>query len=189
MSEQPNEGVDQPQEPTKEAPSVDLSAVQEALMSELDKRFSGFQGLLDKRTAQFETQLAELKTADMSPEEREQFAASEAQKKVERLERENELLRQRKQYAEEVDLLEEFFKQGSLTDQLALLAKFRKAVAAEEPQGGDDAGQPTPVDMNNPKRRTDISIADASGKMDEQLADKLLGSASEKGFLSRLRRG
>lgn len=189
MSEPQNEGADQSPEPTNEAPSVDLSPIQTALMQEFDKRFAGFQSILDKRTSEFQRELAELKTADMSPEEREQFAASEAQREVDALKRENELLKMRREFAEEVDLLETFFEKGSLREQLELLSQFRKAQAEVEAPGVEVEEQPTPVDKNSPPRRSQVSLAELAREMDGDLADKLLGSSNEKGFLKKLRGG
>lgn len=185
-----------PQEPTtdqsvepNEASTTDLSAIQTALMAEFDKRFQGFQGLLDRRTSEFQSALEELKTADLSPEEQAQFTSSKEKERIARLERENELLKMRRNFPEEVDLLEDFFTKSSLEEQLALLATFRKAQAATEPQEGEADGQPTPVDKNNPPRRQQVSMADMSGGMTKELADQVLSTANERGLFARLRRG
>ena len=182
-----NTPTDQPEGEPK-APDQDLSSVQAALMAEFDKRFQGFQGLLDRRTSEFQTALEELKTADLSPEEQVQFQTSKAQTELERVKRENELLRMRREFPEEVDLLEDFFKKSSLEDQLNLLATFRKAQTESEPQGEEDPAQPTPVDKNNPSRRQAPSMSDLAGGMTDDLADQVLTSAGEKGLLARLRR-
>ena len=189
MSEPQEEGTDQSTEPTS-APNVDLSALQAALTTEFDKRFSGMQSLLDRRTQEFQSQLAELKTADLSPEEREQLQVSEAQSRVAALERENELLKLRREYPEEVDLLTDFMAKSSLQEQLTLLSQFRKAQAEAESQGEEPTEQPTPVDKNNPSRKTELSLADfADGNMTGDLAKKILGSSNEKGLLRKLRGG
>lgn len=178
--------TDQPEAPA-EAGTTDLSAIQTALMAEFDKRFQGFQGLLDRRTSEFQRTLEELKTADLSPEEQVQFQSSKEREKIARLERENELLKMRKQFPEEVDLLEDFFKKSSLEDQLALLSSFRKAQAATEAPVVDSEEQPTPVDKNNPARRQTVSMADMAGEMTQELADKVLSTANERGLFARLR--
>lgn len=190
MTDPQNENTDQPTQGNKEtAPSVDLSALQDALMAEFDKRFSGVQSLLDRRTSEFQSQLEELRTADLSPEDREEVLARKAQEEVERLKRENELLRLRKDFPEEVDLLSDFMEKSSLQEQLALLSGFRKAKAEEQAQGEPPQGQPTPVDKNNPPRRQEVSLADMAGEMTNELADSILGQAKEKGLLRRLRGG
>lgn len=186
MAEQ-NEGVDQPSE---ETPALDLNAITTALSAEFDKRFSGIQSLLDRRTSEWQAQLEELKTVNLTPEEREQLQASEAQKKLAQLERENQLLKMRKNFPEEVDLLEQFLSADSLESQLDVLSKFRKAQAEAEAQGAEPKEQPTPVDMNNPPRKQEVSLADLGDKMTNELADKILKQGgSEKGLLRRLRGG
>lgn len=188
MSDTQDLTTDQP-EATSEAANLDLSAIQTAIMAELDKRFQGFQGLLDRRTSEFQKELEELKTADLSPEEQAQFQSSKEKERIARLERENELLKMRRNFPEEVDLLEDFFTKSSLEDQLMLLASFRKAQAASETPAEDDEEQPTPVDKNNPARRQQISMADMAGEMTSELADKVLSTANERGIFARLRRG
>lgn len=171
-------------------PAIDLSTITKALTEEFDKRFQGFQSLLDRRTSEFQSQLEELKTADLSPEEQEQFRERELQKKMAQLERENTLLKMRKQFPEEVDLLEQFFGADSLEGQLDLLSKFRKAQAEAEAQGAESTEQPTPVDMNNPPRRQEPSLTDLAGQMTKELADKILSDGGNTpGLLRRLRGG
>lgn len=189
MAETQEVSTDQPVEGTPKTPEPDLSSVTTALMAELDKRFQGFQGLLDRRTSEFQRELEALKTADLSPEEQEQYQTSKAQEELQRIKRENELLKMRKQYPEEVDLLENFFQKSSLEDQLALLATFRKAQAEAEAQGAEATGQPTPVDKNNPSRKQELSLADMAERMSGDLADKILNQSSEKGLLRKLRGG
>jgi hypothetical protein len=171
--------------------SFSLDDLKAAMSAEFDNRFSGFQSLLDRRTSELRKELDDLKTADLTPEEQEQVRSREANERLARLERENEILRMRKDYPEEVDLLEEFFKKSSLDDQLALLANFRKAKEeAATPEGGAD-NQPTPVDKNSPPRRGELTVSDiGDGKMNSELADKVLEQVGqEKGFLRRLRGG
>ena len=179
-----NEPTDQP-----EGNAPDLSALITELNAGFDKRFQGFQSLLDKRTAEFQCELVSLRTADLTPEQREEDQSRKATERIARLERENELLNMRKQFPEEVDLLTDFFKKSSLQEQLDLLAAFRKAEAegATPTEGPDD--QPTPVDKNNPARKPTTSLAEMAGNMTKELADRVLSQSDEPGMLRRLREG
>lgn len=181
--------TDQSGEGAPKTPDVDLSAIKTAMEAEFDKRFQGLQSLLDRRTSDFQRSLEDLKTAELTPEEQEQVREREQAKKVAALERENQLLKMRKNFPEEVDLLEQFFSADSLESQLDLLSKFRKAQAEAEAQGAEAAGQPTPVDKNNPSRKQELSLADMAERMSGELADKILGQSSEKGLLRKLRGG
>jgi hypothetical protein len=189
MAETQEVSTDQPGEGDEKTTGPDLSSITTALNAEFDKRFQGLQSLLDRRTSEFQQRLEDLKTADLTPEEQEQVREREHAKKMAALERENQLLKMRKNFPEEVDLLEQFFSADSLESQLDLLSKFRKAQAEAEAQGAEAAGQPTPVDKNNPPRKQELSLADMAERMSGDLADKILGQSSEKGLLRKLRGG
>lgn len=167
--------------------SFSLDDLKAAMSAEFENRFQGFQSLLDRRTSELRKELDGLKTADLSPEEQEQVRAREQNERVARLERENEILRMRKDFPEEVDLLEDFLSKSSLDEQLKLLAAFRKAEAEATPDVDADA-QPTPVDKNSNPRKQNLTLGDiGDGTMDERTADKVLESiGSEKGLLRRL---
>lgn len=182
------EGVDQSEE-SEEAPAFDLEAFAKSLTSDFDKRFSGFQSMLDQREDKFRKELEQLKTANLTPEEQEQLQASSAQEELSRMKRENELLKMRRQFPEEVDLLEDFFGKTNLQEQLSLLSKFRKAQAEAESNDSPEEQPNTPVDKNNSPRKNEPSIAEMQGEMTPQLADKILSAGNEKGFLRRLRKG
>jgi hypothetical protein len=185
---EPTESPEQPVEGAESTPNVDLSAITSALTAEFDKRFSGLQGLMDRRNSEFQKALDDLKTADLTPEEQEQYRANEAQAKLNQLQRENELLRMRKEFPEEVDLLDSFFEKSSLQEQLALIASFRKVKAEADPsEEGEPEEQPTPVERNNPPRRSEVSLADIARGMTGELADKLLDQSNQPGALRKLR--
>ena len=180
----------EPTEPSTDQPeqnAPDFSDLMAKISGEFDKRFQGFQSLLDRRTAEFQAEVETLKTAGLTPEEQEQDKATKRDTELARLRRQNELLQARKQFPEEVDLLQDFFEKASLQEQLELLAQFRKAQteAATPTEGAEE--QPTPVDMNNPSRRPSASLADMAGKMTKELADKVLASSDEPGLLARIR--
>lgn len=181
-----DKGSDQPQ-------NVDLDALLAKVNEGFDKRFQGFQGLMDRRDAEYREMLESLKTAELSPEEQEQARTKKLQEERDELKRQIELLSMRKDYPDEVDFITELMQKQSYQDQLEALRQFRKAQAIAAPEGdspdGEASGEPTPVDGNNPPRKTQPSLVDAKDKMTKDLSDSILSSTNEKGILSRLRRG
>jgi hypothetical protein len=176
------------------AQPLDLDALVERINAESDKRFRGLQSLMDQRDQEYRDQLESLRTSELSPEEQEQAQTSKLKQERDELKRQVELLSMRKDFPEEVDFISGFLGKSSYQDQLAALREFRKANAAAAPNGDEtpeaaEGGEPTPVDGNNPPRKTGPSLADAtSGKMTKELSDSILSTSSEKGILSRLRR-
>lgn len=175
-------------EPASTTAQVDLKAIQDALAGEFDKRFGGIQSMTDRKFSELQRTIEELRAANLTPEEQEQFEITQAKNRAAALERENALLKMRKQYPEEVDFLEAFFGAKSLDEQLTALAGFRKAPAPEVTTDPEVETTPTPVNGNNAPRRATPTVSDASsGGMTEALADQILGSAgNEKGILKRL---
>jgi hypothetical protein len=156
----------------------------------MDKRIQGFQGILDRRDAEYRQMIEDLKTADLSPEEQEQVRESKLQRELESTKRRLEIMEMRKEFPEEVDLLDALLQGKSLTDQLSLLSTFRKAQPTPDPdESVADAGEPTPVDKNNASRKNEPSLADFGGKMTPELADRLIETNNQGGILGRLRRG
>jgi hypothetical protein len=181
------------EESTEQPVAQDLGAFQKSLMEEFDKRIRGLQGSTDRRMEEFKAELANLKTADLSPEEREQEQAAVVQRELDRVRRENELLKMRKGHPDEVDFLEQFLGASSLDEQLKLLADFRKpkAVAEESEEEPEPEKKVTPVDKNNSPRKTGpLNLAElGKGPMSAEFAKRLLeASGNEKGALTRLRR-
>ena len=183
--------VEQPQ-------SVDLdglaSKILENISGALDKRFQGFQSLLDRRDSEYRQMLEDSQNANLSPEEREEAQAQALRQERDGYKRRLELLELRKNYPDEVDLLDGLLQGKSLQEQLDLLSTFRKATEStesppvEQAEGDEENVQPTPVDRNNPKRRATPNISDAGGTMNAELADKVLNDADQPGALSRLRK-
>lgn len=166
--------------------TLDFSAFEESLLTKLNDRFNGIQGLIDKKVAPIAKELAELKTANLSPEEQEQLETRREQEEVEQLRRENALLKLRRQYPDEVDFLEQFFGAKSLEDQIALMSTFRQQKAEAEVPEEETEDEPTPVDGNNPKRRTKAALNDG-GAMTAERADAILASADQPGMLRKVR--
>lgn len=186
MSDEPTQSGDQSEE------TPDLQAMLKQFQSELkadsDKRFQGFQGLLDRRDAEYRAMLEDLKTADLEPEQQEQAKANKLQRERDEYKRQVEILSMRKDYPEEVDVLMQFLQGKTLPDQLELLRQFRKAAAptAESSTEEHVEEQPTPVDRNNAARKSS-TLLDAASNMTKDKANTLLNQSNEPGFLSRLR--
>jgi hypothetical protein len=187
MSDEP-QGNDQPQ-----AQSVDLDALIAKVNEGFDKRFQGFQSLLDRRDSEYRQMLDDLKNTDLTPEERDAQQAQRLQQELDKAQRKIEILSMRKDHPEEVDLLEQFLNAQSLQDQLNLLANFRKAEAPQAPEGEQPKaaadGKPTPVSGNNPARPSQPSLEAAAERMNKDLASQIMNaSGNDKGILARLRR-
>lgn len=191
--------VDQPEsvvESTDESLNDDVVT---RLEKSFDSRFSGFQGVLDKALntmrGEFAAQLEEVKRDRLSPEERADLEETEREREYTKLKRENELLRLRKEYPDEVDFLDSWLEKDNFTDQLSLLKQFRsrsQQTEATPREDSDEGADAQPVDRNNPPRRGQDSLADlvrsAGGTMTREQAHKLLEATNERGILSRLRR-
>lgn len=169
------------EEPASNGGPVDLDSLMAALDERLNKRFSGIQSLIDTKVSPLAEQLAELKTAGMSPEEREQLEEQAEQQRIAALERENQFLKARQSNPDAVDFLMALDKADSFDDQLKLIAERFGAKAADQVEAAVEATEgeeATPaVDSNNPARSSSagISAALATGQVsNEAEADELL---------------
>lgn len=192
MSDATKPDGDQPDESQEgNTPAMpDFSEWQKQMSEEFDKRFRGVQSATDRRLDELMRTVSELKTSQMEPEEREQFEANSLAEERDRLKRENEILKMRKDFPDEVDFIQEFLGASSLEDQLKALSEFRKAqaiVSNEPPKGDEEPEADATPSSNNARREPSVSI---TGQMDQKQAEKLLGSdaAKEKGFFSKIRR-
>lgn len=164
---------------------VDIAGiVQQAVASALaeqDKRFQGFQSLVDKKLNQLSNQF---KTVGLSPEEREQLAEEGDEDDVDLMRRELELHRMRDQFPRGVARLLALSGAESLEDQLALMEALEDpqaaAQAAEAIAQSEATQTPVPeVDPNNPSRplTAGAQSALASGKVtSEEEADAILSA-------------
>jgi multidrug efflux pump subunit AcrB len=173
---------DQPAAPST-SPSLEeiVKAAVAELAPHLDKRFEGFQSLVDKK---FGKLASEFQTARLSPEEQEQLAAESEDEEIEAMRRELELLRMKDQFPRGVARLMALSQSTSLEDQLALMEALEDPqAAAQEAQAQAEAeGDPTPVpevDRNNPQRplKAGLEAALAQGEMTDDIADAILGAA------------
>lgn len=183
-------------EPTEDLNEEDVVS---KITAAMDSRFSGFQGILDKNIStlrsEFGAQLEEVKRSRLSPEEREDLEETEREATLRRLERENALLKLRKDYPDEVDFLSDWLAKEDFNDQLAALREFRKRNQIPEPTPREDLDEDestSPVDNNNPPRKGGDNLASLmrNGEaMTREQAQKLLNATNERGILARLRRG
>src|SRR5688500_5235875 len=185
-----------PEGATSEEPSAqpvgqaDLDKWREELSSSLqkdfDKRFAGFPNILAERDAKIDdlaSVLNELKTADMSDDERVQLEREALAQERAAVAAERELLTLRAEFPDEVDLYQEVLKAPTSRDQIALLNQWRKS--QEQPASnpnptdeGDDSSNQSAIDPNNPAATsTDGMDYEAQFESDPSLADKILHSA------------
>jgi len=59
-----------------------LEAIIQKMNDDFNKRFQGFQGILDRRDAEYRQMLEDLQTSNLEPEEKEQAQASKLQKEL-----------------------------------------------------------------------------------------------------------
>jgi hypothetical protein len=170
-------------------------AVAKVLDTSLDKRFQGFQSVIDRKFNPLATAVEQLKTAGLTPEEQEQLNQDEQAREIERLRTENAMLSLRKDNPEAVDFFMEAMSKESLEDQIAYIAsrlgrETATAVqeALEEEGALDEAAVPV-TDPNNPARKQKpLGANTAAGQqMSDAVADAILSTAP-KGALAMLRR-
>lgn len=185
--------------PSGEAQTPDLDAIVSRIAAESDKRFQGFQSMIDRKLGDVSRQFdAKLKTVGLSQEEREQLEAETEAQEIQRLRQENTLLQLRKDKPDAVDFFMEVMGADSLENQLAIIEEhLGKKAAAQVEQAVNEANEAasgsteTPeIDRNNPARSKGASLAGAlqGQDMTDEMAEAILASGS-KGILSRLRRG
>lgn len=173
-------------QPGAEGNAPDLDAIVQravaAALEQTDKRFQGFQSLMDKK---LEGISREFKTAGLSPEQQAQLEEETEAEETERMRRELELYRMREQFPRGADRLLAIFRSSSLEDQLAILESLEDPKAAaqaaetlegETPSQGDETPVPE-VDRNSPSRplKQGARSAVASGEMNDEIANAILG--------------
>lgn len=175
----------------------DLDSLSKSLVDQFDKRFSGFQSLVDRKIDGVNRAVNELKTAGLSPEEREQFESGTRDEEMKRLITENAMLKLSKDQPEAVSLFSKIMEQESLEDQLAVIQEALGTKAADHvEQALADAGEPETqalgIDANNPPRTKSTGLGSyVDGQpMTAELADAILkGVGNQRGALVASRRG
>lgn len=192
-NDQSGAGTTASDQPGGNSSSPDIEAIVTravaAALGEQDKRFQGFQSLIDRK---FRDMSRQFKTAGLSPEEREQLGEEEEGDELDMLRREVEILRSRDRFPRGADLLTKLSEAETLEDQLSLIeqafnageittgeaAQAAQAAVAQEAASTDTTPVPE-VDRNSPGRELKPGLASAlsSGGMTDEVADALLADA------------
>lgn len=156
-----------------------------AISQDFDKRFGGFQKLLsdrDRKVQELEQSIQELKTVDMSDDERVQLEKDALAQERAALAAERELLALRGEFPDEVDLYQKVLEAPTSRDQIALLNEWRlsqqQPAPNPNPEDEGDTSNQSAIDLNNPAQsNTDGMDTQAQFEADPSLADKVLRSA------------
>lgn len=160
--------------------------ITDTLTGEFDTRFKGFQKILadrDSKVEELRTMLTELKTADLSDDERAQLERESIEQERAALAAERELLSLQSDFPEETEIYRKVLEQPTAKDQISLLREWRQAAAQQNQQpdpASDDGGAQEPsnqsaIDPNNPAvQTTDGMDYDSQFESDPSLADKIL---------------
>ncbi len=178
LTDQPVEDTDASDQPVGNGQATDLDEIVRravaASMESVDKRFQGFQSLMDRKLGDVQRQF---KTAGLSPEEQEQLDAQDRETEVEMLRRKVELYERQKDYPVGASILAQLTQAESLEDQLSILEQALAARAAQAPVT-PNADVPVPeVDRNNPARamKPGVRTALETGVVDsDEVADAIL---------------
>lgn len=157
------------------------------LNENFDKRFSGFQQIIaqrDQRIDELASMLNELKTADLSDDERVQLEREALEQEKAAIAAERELLSIQQEFPDEVDLYRQVLEKDSAKDQIALLRQWKESLTAQpatEPNPGEDGDDPlnqSAIDPNNPAATTtDGMDYQTQFEKDPSLVDKILRGA------------
>lgn len=182
--DQSDEGTTASDQPGSNGSGFDLEAlvtrVAAAVEAQTEKRFQGFQSVIDKKLGKLSDQF---KTAGLSPEQQAQLEDESENDDVEQMRRELELHRMRDKYPRGVERLLRLSSSESLEDQLAFaeaLEDPKVAAQVEEAiaEAADGAETPVPeVDRNNPSRpvKAGAQSSITSGVVDnDETADAIL---------------
>lgn len=175
-----------------------LTRALSAQAEETDKRFKGFQSLVDRKLDGLSRSMADqLKAAGLSPEQQEQLEEATTAKELEELRRYKAMQERRKEHPEAVDFFQEVMSLDSFEDQLAFIeSRLGKAVAQEVEDAVEDAQSEAaeavaPVNANRPARAAKpmgVAAALGSGEMSDEAADAILAAAGDqRGVLAKLR--
>lgn len=171
------------------APDAVLEAVMARLDKTLDKRFSGFQSIMDTKIGGLSSQFAQLQRQSLSPEEIAEQEQVDAKAENEKLRQENQLLRLRADHPDAVDLITGAMGTATLEEQVAFIEsrlgkqavkQIEEAVEADE---SADSGESIPNPGSKPKMGA--QSASFAGEMTDEMADAVLAN-QPRGALSRL---
>lgn len=168
----------------------DIDRLIAARDAQFEERIKGFQRLVadkETRAQALERELSQLKTASMTPEEREQLEIDQVKAENARLQAALDLKNLASQYADEVPFFERLLASPSAEEQLQVMREYRTALAEKaSPQSPAPAAPAEPtvpdVDLNRPFRRETYSgqmLPDGT-LMTDELADRLLAGVARQ---------
>lgn len=168
---------------------ADLDKWREEIVASLnegfDKRFGGFQKILatrDEEVKELKNMLRELKTADLSDDERVQLEREALEQEKAAIAAEKELLALQADFPDEITLYRQVLEQPTAKDQISLLREWRDSLTKNQQSAstgdetpGDDASDQSAVDPNNPPvETTDGMEFEDQFTKDPSLVDKIL---------------
>ena len=169
---------------------ADIDKLIAARDAQFEERIKGFQRLIadkETRAQALEHELSQLKTAGLSPEEREQLEIEQVKAENARLQAQLDLKNLASQYADEVPFFERLLAAPSAEEQLQVMREY--ATTLKAPQTPAPVAPVAPaepaipeVDLNRPYRRETYSgqrLADGT-VMNDELADRLLAAVGRQ---------
>ena len=126
------------------APAFDPAAFQATLEAKMSERVSGLQSIFDRKIAERDETINQLKTATLSEDEREQLVDDQASEYVEGLERQLWLAQAQSQYPTAAPHLQKLFEAGG--DVEAFATYLESALAASTLELAEQVSE---VDPNN----------------------------------------
>lgn len=151
----------------------------EKIREEFESRFKGLQRVIaekDDLLSKTQTELKELKTAGLSEDERAQLHQKETAAQLERLARENELLKLSRDYPDEMPVFEKLLQADSTKTQLETIREIRAAIAkAQAPDEKKENTEVPDVNPTNPPRRDFGGVVMPDGTtLTDDIADRIL---------------
>lgn len=178
------------EEQTPPTPEQVIESALARFEQKFDKRFSGFQSMVDQKVGGLSSQFAQLQRQSLSPEEIAEQEQTDAKAENEKLRQENQLLRLRADHAEAVDLITGAMGTATLEEQIAFIEsrlgkqavkQIEAAVEADESADSGESSIPNP----GTKPKMGAQSASFAGEMTAEMADAVLAN-QPRGALSRL---
>jgi|LakMenE18May11ns_1017448.scaffolds.fasta_scaffold9871688_2 hypothetical protein len=156
------------------APSPEIEKVRE----EFESRFKGLQRVIaekDEVLSKAQAELKELKTAGLSEDERAQLHQKDLSEQLDKLSRENELLKLSREYPDEMPVFEKLLQADSTKTQLETIREIRAAIAKAQTPAKQEETEVPDVNPINPPRRDFGGVVMPDGTtLTEDIADRIL---------------
>ena len=156
------------------APAPEIEKIRE----EFESRFKGLQRVIaekDEVLNKAQAELKELKTAGLSEDERAQLHQKELSEQLDKLARENELLKLSRDYPDEMPVFEKLLQADSTKTQLETIREIRAAIAQAQAPAKQETTEVPDVNPTNPPRRDfgGVTMPDGTTLTDD-IADRIL---------------